>query len=118
MNVLDYLEEEIGYVRSSDMPETLLTAKIISVTKGVLECDVVEEEDDEDDPRFAESYQVLEFEVQNGVWDDAVRFVMVSEDTENGEWVYATTLEDYIDENFYSQDDLTTKYEVTDEETF
>ena len=118
MNVLDYLEEEVGYVRSSDMPETLVTANILSITKGVLECDVVEEEDDEDDPRSAVSYQVLEFEVQSGLWDEPVRFVMVSEDAENGEWIYASTLEDYMEDNFYGQDDLTTTYEVIDEETF
>lgn len=118
MNVLDYLEEEVGYVRSSDMPETLLTAQIISITKGVLECDVVEEEDDEDDPRFAKSYQVLEFSVQSGLWDEAVKFIMVSEDSENGDWVYAATLEDYLEENFYGQDDLSTTYEVMDEEVF
>lgn len=118
MNVLDYLEEEIGYVRSSDMPETLLTAQILSIIKGVLECDVVEEEDDEDDPRFAVSYQVLEFSVQSGLWDEAVKFVMVSEDSENGDWVYAATLEDYLEENFYGQDDLTTTYEVIDDEDF
>lgn len=118
MNVLDYLEEEIGYIRSSDMPETLLTAKIISIAKGVLECDVVEEEDEEDDPRFAESYQVLEFTVKSGLWDEPVKFVMISEDIENGEWIYAATLEDYLEENFYGQDDLTTTFEVIDEEDF
>lgn len=118
MNVLDYLEEEIGYVKSSDMPETLLTASIVSVTRGVLECDIVQEEDDDDDPRFAESYQVLEFEVQNGQWDDSVKFVMVSEDIENGEWEYAPNLEYYIEENFFGQDNLTTTYEVTDVEDY
>lgn len=118
MNVLDYLEEELGYEQGTDMPDTLLTAKILSITKGALECDVVGEEDDADDPRVAESYQVLEFEVQNGLWDEPVRFVMVSEDVAEKDWVYATSLEDYLEENFYGQDDLTTTYEVVDEESF
>jgi hypothetical protein len=79
---------------------------------------VVEEEDDADDPRLAESYQVLEFEVQNGVWDEPVRFVMVSADTTDRDWVYASSLEDYLEEHFYGQDDLTTIYEVVDEEDY
>lgn len=118
MNVLDYLEEEIGYVKSSDMPETLLTASIVSVSRGTLECDIVDDEDDDDDPRFAESYQVLEFEVQSSLWDDSVRFVMVSENVEDGEWEYASTLESYLEENFYGQDSLSTTYEVTDVEEY
>lgn len=118
MNVLDYLEGEVGYVKNADIPETLLTAKVLSVMKGTLECDVVSEEDDEDDPHYADSYQVLEFVVQNGLWDEPVKFVMVSEDTDNDEWVYAATLEDFIEDRFYGQDDLTTTYEVNDEETF
>ena len=118
MNVLDYLEQEVeGYEESVGVPETLLSSNILSVTHGVLECDVVEEEDDEDDPRVADSYEVLEFEVESGLWDEPVKFVLVS-DPSGEEWVYASTLEDYIEEHYYDQDDLTTTYEVSDEQFF
>lgn len=118
MNVLDYLEEEIGYVKSADMPETLLTAQIMTVSRGVLEGRTSCEEGEEDFPPFDETCEVLEFVVQNGLWDEPVKFVMVLNGSEGGEWVYASTLDDYIEENFYDQDDLTITYEVNDEEVF
>lgn len=118
MNVLDFLEEEIGYVKSSDMPEALLKATIQSVNRGLLECDLVGDEDDDDDPRFAEQYDVLEFIVTRDDWNSPVQFVMVSNDSENGDWEYFRTIDECIDEKFYGQDDLTTTYEVTDEEIF
>lgn len=115
MNVLEYLEEQVGYVQNADMPEALLNAKILSLTKGVLGCGSV---DDEEDEAPSENYQVLEFTAQTGNWDEPVKFVMVAENADEGDWVYAVNLDSYVEENLYGRDDLVTIYEVTDEEDF
>lgn len=118
MNVLEYFEEQAGNTEDLEIPETLLTAKILSVTSGCLTSNTVTEEDDGDDPQYVETYRVLEFLVQGGLWDEPVKFFMFSENTDNDEWIYAPTLEDFIEERFYGQDSLATTYEVNDEEAF
>lgn len=118
MNVLEYFEELTENIEDSEIPEPLLIARILSVTSGCLTSNPEIEDEEEDDLPQAETYRVLEFVVQGGLWDEPVKFLMLSENTDSEEWLYAPTLEDFIEERFYGQDNLTTTYEVNDEEVF
>lgn len=119
--VLDYLEEEVGYVKASDMPEYLLSSKILSVSRGLLTCDLVDDYVDEyegdDYQEYVGTYVVLEFRVATD--DEPFSFIMVSAENEDEEWIYAESIDDYIEENLTdAYQELSTNYEMISDEDF
>lgn len=109
--VLEYLEEETGFIPDPDLPPVLAHASLVRVVTAVFtfEATITDDDDDYDEEIHEEgSYPVLEITAE--AEDDSITFILISPNEE--EWLYYKSIDEYIDEAYYDNSDISYNYEV------
>lgn len=110
--VLEYIEEETGFIPDPDLPPALAKAELVRVVSAVFTFEVTTIDEDaeyEDEENYEEgTHPVLEITAETET--DTVTFILISPNDE--EWFYYKTIDEYVDETYYDNDDISYNYEV------